>query len=141
MAYLIPNQYSQLTSKHPSFLTYFHPILSHGGLSWSVNYIDLTPYRTHKWKCHTSRPLPQQETGSHHYTSKGAWLNTSLPQLQVSKDTWWEMPPPLLIELGSTPYIEPYCATIVLRVTSLNNHSGQVVHPIKTALTIDHNNI
>ena len=40
-------------STHPSFLTYFclHSYPSSARLSWSVNYIDLTPNRTRKRKC------------------------------------------------------------------------------------------
>ena len=39
---------------HPSSLTYFHlhSYPSSARLSWSVNYIDLTPNRTCKRKCH-----------------------------------------------------------------------------------------
>ena len=39
---------------HPSSLTYFHlhSYPSSARLSWIVNYIDLTPNRTHKRKCH-----------------------------------------------------------------------------------------
>ena len=38
---------------HPSSLTYFHlhSYPSFARLSWSANYIGLTPNRTHKWKC------------------------------------------------------------------------------------------
>jgi len=59
VTYLIPNQHSQLTSNHPSSLTYFHilnPIISSVGLCWSVNYIDLTLDKTRKRKCQLSQP-------------------------------------------------------------------------------------
>jgi hypothetical protein len=41
-------------STHPSSLTYFHlhSYPSFAILSWSVNYIDLTPNRTRKQKCY-----------------------------------------------------------------------------------------
>ena len=32
------------------------------------------------------------------------------------EDTWWEMPPPLLTELGSTPYNGTYRGTVLLEV-------------------------
>jgi hypothetical protein len=40
-------------STHPSFLTYFRlpSYPSSARLSWSANYIGLTPNRTRKWKC------------------------------------------------------------------------------------------
>jgi hypothetical protein len=107
VAHLIPKQYSQLTSNHPSSLPYFHlphPILSSVGLSWSINYIDLTPDRTVSGSVTILTKLPQQETGSHHHMSRGVWLNTTLPRLQVSEDKQWEIPPPLLIQLGSIGY-------------------------------------
>ena len=45
--------FSTITT-HPSSLTYFHihSYPSYARLSWSVNYIDLTPNRTRKQKCH-----------------------------------------------------------------------------------------
>jgi hypothetical protein len=46
-----------------------------------------------------------------------------------------------MIEVRSTPYIDPYCATIVLRVTSSNNHYGKSMCPVKTTLTTNNRNI
>ena len=109
MSSLIPNQYSHLTSKHPSFLTYFHlpSYPSSVRLSWSVSYTDLTPKRTRKWKC---RYLDQASLEGNWQSSShvwGAWTSTVLPGLQVSEDTRWEMPPPLLIRSRAHPYDGP----------------------------------
>ena len=87
-------------------------------LSWSVSYTDLTPNRTRKWKC---RSLDQTSLAGNWQSSShvwGAWTSTVLPGLQVSEDTRWETPPPLLAEPGSTPYNGTHRSTVLLEVLS-----------------------
>ena len=94
---------------HPSSLTYFqlHSYPSSSRLSWSVSYTDLTPNRTRKWKCHY---LDQASLAGNWQSSShdlGSMTSTILPWLQVSEDTQWEMPPPLLIRSRVHPYDGP----------------------------------